>query len=102
MDAHNGARGARCPYCNDTGERDSGGTTPWGEPIYLACDCKDAEVGRRWRENSSLEAWFPITAERLRELQDENEQLRKTRDALLSQLGGLPAGVATGGGAKNG
>lgn len=66
----------RCPECNDTGERDSGGTHPWGEPIYLACDCKDAEVGRRWRQDSSLEAWFPITARRLRKLQDENERLR--------------------------
>ena len=25
----------------------------------------DAEIGRQWRENSSLEKWFPITAERL-------------------------------------
>lgn len=29
----------------------------------------DAEVGRRWRENSSLEAWFPLTAERLKALE---------------------------------
>ena len=54
-----------CPECNDTGERDSGGTHPWGEPVYLPCDCKDAEIGRRWREDSSLEKWFPLTAERL-------------------------------------
>ncbi len=66
----------QCPECNDTGERDSGGTHPWGEPIYLACDCKDAEVGRRWRTDSSLEKWFPITAQKLRELQDENARLR--------------------------
>ena len=66
----------QCPECNDAGERDSGGAHPWGEPIYLACDCNDAEVGRRWRTDSSLEAWFPITAEKLRELQEENARLR--------------------------
>ena len=40
-----------CPECNDTGERDSGGTHPWGEPVYLPCDCKNAEIGRRWHED---------------------------------------------------
>jgi hypothetical protein len=43
-----------CLECNDTGERDSGGTPPWGEPVYLPCDCKDAEIGRRWRKDSYL------------------------------------------------
>jgi hypothetical protein len=66
-----------CPECNDTGERDSGGTHPWGEPIYLACDCKDAEIGRRWREDSSLEKWFPITAERLAAKERENLHLAR-------------------------
>ena len=65
-----------CPECNDTGERDSGGTHPWGEPVYLPCDCKDAEIGRRWREDSSLESWFPITAERLARLEAENAALK--------------------------
>ena len=64
-----------CHECNDTGERDSGGTHPWGEPVYLPCDCKDAEIGRRWRENSSLEKWFPVTAERLAKLEAENAAL---------------------------
>ncbi len=41
-----------CPECNDTGERDSGGTHPWGEPVYLPCDCKDAEIGKRWRDDA--------------------------------------------------
>lgn len=58
-----------CPECNDTGERDSGGTHPWGEPVYLPCDCKNAEIGRRWHEDSSLEKWFPLTAERLAALE---------------------------------
>lgn len=66
-----------CPECNDTGERDSGGTHPWGEPIYLPCDCKDAEIGKRWREDSSLEKWFPLTAERLAALEAENAVLKR-------------------------
>ena len=70
----------QCPECNDTGERDSGGTHPWGEPIYLACDCKDAEVGRRWRADSGLKAWFPITAERLTALEEELRALADAAD----------------------
>ena len=65
----------KCHECNDTGARDSGGTHPWGEPVLLPCDCKDAEIGRRWREDSSLEKWFPITAERLAALEAENATL---------------------------
>ena len=67
----------KCPECNDTGQRDSGGTHPWGEPVLLPCDCKDAEVGRQWRENSSLERWFPLTAERLASLEAENAALKR-------------------------
>lgn len=29
-----------CPECKGTGERDSGGTHPWGEPAMLPCDCR--------------------------------------------------------------
>lgn len=76
----------KCHECNDTGARDSGGTHPWGEPVLLPCDCKDAEIGRRWREDSSLEKWFPITAERLAALEAENAALKRdlqyARDGL--------------------
>lgn len=37
----------------------------------------DAEIGRQWRENSSLEKWFPITAERLAALERENQHLAR-------------------------
>lgn len=37
----------------------------------------DAEIGRQWRENSSLKKWFPITAERLAELEAENARLAR-------------------------
>jgi len=66
-----------CPECNDTGERDSGGTHPWGEPVYLPCDCKDSEIGRQWREDSSLKKWFPLTAERLAAKERENLHLAR-------------------------
>ena len=72
----------KCPDCNDTGERDSGGSHPWGEPVLLPCDCKDAEIGRQWRENSSLEKWFPFTAERLARLE---QWARDCRDQVLYQ-----------------
>jgi hypothetical protein len=31
----------------------------------------DAEIGRQWRENSSLEKWFPITAEKMKPLTED-------------------------------
>jgi len=50
----------------------------------------DAEIGRQWRENSSLEKWFPLTAEELERLRADNAALRReahswwtaARDAL--------------------
>lgn len=33
-----------CLECGGTGLRDSGGFQPWGEPIYVACDCDDTVV----------------------------------------------------------
>lgn len=35
------------------------------QPGASAQDQQDMETGRKWRENSSLEAWFPLTAEEL-------------------------------------
>ncbi|WP_312465768.1 DUF551 domain-containing protein [Atlantibacter hermannii] len=31
-----------CPKCGGTGMADSGGFYPWGEPIFIECDCKAA------------------------------------------------------------
>lgn len=36
----------------------------------------DAEMGRRWRADSSLETWFPYTAEELVRLRAERDALR--------------------------
>lgn len=51
------------------------------ERVVLAEDDgpTDADIGRQWRENSSLEKWFPITAERLAALEAENAALKRTR-----------------------
>ena len=39
-------------------------------------------IGRRWMKNSSLENWFPITAEELNRLHAEVEQLKTTNHQL--------------------
>lgn len=31
-----------CPKCGGTGMADSGGVQPWGEPIFIECDCHAA------------------------------------------------------------
>lgn len=41
-------------------------------------DERDREVGRKWREDSSLENWFPLTAEELARLRNEVAALRNT------------------------
>lgn len=33
------ARGEACRLCKGTGERDSGGSQPWGEAITVQCEC---------------------------------------------------------------
>jgi hypothetical protein len=38
---------------------------------------QDAETGRKWRENSSLEVWFPFTAEELESIKKEASELRE-------------------------
>jgi hypothetical protein len=40
----------------------------------------NAEVGRRWQHDSSLETWFPFTAKEITELRG---QLEKAKEALI-------------------
>jgi hypothetical protein len=47
---------------------------------------QQAEIGRQWHEDSSLERWFPLTAERLREVEAERDRLRKEADAIDGAL----------------
>lgn len=37
----------------------------------------DAQIGRQWREDSSLEKWFPLTAEMISKLVSEAATLRR-------------------------
>jgi hypothetical protein len=57
----------------------------WQAPplvVSPANSLNDAEVGRQWREDSSLQKWFPLTAERLAILESENAALKRTTDAI--------------------
>jgi len=46
----------------------------------------DAEIGRRWREDSSLKTWFPLTAERLAALEAENAALKRDLQCARDEL----------------
>ncbi|QIQ65600.1 hypothetical protein 26_00001 [Pseudomonas phage Epa26] len=39
MENRNGTTEAACPKCGGSGHADSGGVHPWGEPIFIPCDC---------------------------------------------------------------
>lgn len=73
-----------CGNCGGTGAVDSGGVTPWGAPIDLPCPaCKSkwdelVIIGASWQKDSSLEKWFPLTAEELAKLKALNEDKAKT------------------------
>jgi hypothetical protein len=41
-----------------------------------------------WHTDSSLETWFPLTAEEMSRLKLENERLRKENATLLAWMGG--------------
>lgn len=51
-DQHAAGSVEACPDCNGTGERDSGGVHPWGEPAMLPCDC----------DNRALASAQPVAA----------------------------------------
>lgn len=73
-------------------------TTPADGYLDVDAGCEDSPVdqqrldeenGRQWRENSSLEKWFPFTAEKLAALEAEVAELRAERaesDALRTRL----------------
>ena len=68
---------ATCEWCGGKGTLDSGGVTPWGAEIPLPCPHCTAKwddllaIGAAWKSDSSLEKWFPITAEELKSLRAE-------------------------------
>jgi septation ring formation regulator EzrA len=67
--------------------------------IQLAVEKHYSEFGRQWQADSSLERWFPITANGYRKLQAERDQLKKENTALraivaiVSVLGGAIVGA---------
>lgn len=49
-----------CQKCNGTGQADSGGVQPWGEPIMVECDCQsgwtdEARAQEERAENAETE-----------------------------------------------
>jgi hypothetical protein len=60
-----------CVFCG----RDTIAENPHEGTICFDCKSNaqllaDLETGRKWRENSSLEKWFPFTAERVAEFEE--------------------------------
>lgn len=47
---------------------------------------EDSKIGRRWRKDSSLEEWFPFTAEELEKLRISNFSKDRCIDELLGVL----------------
>lgn len=43
----------------------------------IAINREALEIGIKWQRNSALEEWFPITAEELTALRDQNEAMRE-------------------------
>lgn len=44
-----------CGKCAGTGEADSGGIQPWGEPIFIPCDCREPGAPVEIDEQTRLE-----------------------------------------------
>ena len=71
----------------DTLIRDRAYNRPAAVAIAMAVGAAvEAEISRRWRENSNLKTWLPLTAERLEKLEAENAALKSdlqyARDGL--------------------
>ncbi len=83
MDYHN-FKQYRCALCRGDSVLDSGAVNPDGSKISLPCPACNptkefgpiAEIGRQWLMDSSLEKWFPITAEEMGRLKAENLRLK--------------------------
>jgi hypothetical protein len=45
-----------------------------------------AEIGRRWEADSSLEKWFPITADELESRRADSQQLERMSQAIVASL----------------
>lgn len=72
-----------CPECSGTGQRDSGGTHPWGEPAMMMCDC-DAPPPAAPTDNTAL-----VEEQRMK------EHYRNCWKAQLERANGLEAALAS-------
>lgn len=82
-----------CRYCDGTGVADSGGFTPWGAPIDLPCEHCGHEkrkqctmTGAAWYLDSSLERWFPFSAQQIERLNFELAEQRVLNKTLNTEL----------------
>ncbi len=83
--------GVPCPHCNATGKETQVYDEATGWSAERPCEtCQGAgrlytveqylkTLAANWHKDSSLETWFPITAEELRRLRAENEALKSAR-----------------------
>lgn len=60
------------------------------EVLITAAEIKsqDAEIGKQWRENSSLEKWFPFTALELARLRASESKRNAIPDEICPNCGG--------------
>lgn len=72
-----------CPYCNGTGEADSGGTHPWGAPATIPCRCMYEDPF-----HVHVSAYNNIAAQ-LDDAQGEIRALRATEAGLRESLSEL-------------
>lgn len=63
-----------CPYCNGTGEADSGGIHPWGEPATIPCRCMYEDPF-----HVHVSAYNNLAAQ----LEDAQGEIRELRDRLV-------------------
>lgn len=82
-----------CPKCGGTGLADSGGTHPWGEPIYIECDCRSlppAPVSMKDHQIRELVNELRDIAVEYHGTQQLRERIARTVRAAMLQ--GKPAG----------
>jgi hypothetical protein len=67
-----------------------------GAPQCCEDCCREttyAKIGKAWSSNSSLEKWFPFTAQELAILKAERDELRKALYGLLNSRFGTATNV---------
>ncbi|WP_191985360.1 hypothetical protein [Pseudomonas aeruginosa] len=83
----------KCVKCGGTGEADSGGVHPWGEPVLIPCDCETekaeagrSEVERLREENANLILACASLDSEKREMRHKWDAIIAMRDAALARV----------------